>query len=175
MHELAARDVLPLFVAADRHMYESEATIRELRRWLRLNKRHPDYHRDGLTYECLDLSLVEGRALALLLRPRPYRLVKATGLHRAFTASSKALLDVDGSVLVLEHDASGEILDSGRSLMRVWLELSSAGFYSHPLSQIIDYGATERALAHRLGLAEDRRVLSVFRVGRSDEPPRSHR
>jgi nitroreductase len=175
LHELAARDVLPLFIAADRHMYESEATIGELRRWLRLSKRHPDYHRDGLTYECLDLSTVEARALALLLRPKLYRLVKATRLQRTFTAASKSLLDVDGSVLVLEHEAAGEILDSGRALMRVWLELSAAGFYTHPLSQIIDHRVTERELAGRLGLSEDQRVLSVFRVGRSDEPARSHR
>ena len=104
LHELQARDVWPLFAIADRHMYESEATMRELRRWLRLSKRHPDYERDGLTYECLDLSVVEARALALLLRPAAFRLVTATRLHRALTAASKPLLDVDGSVLVLERD-----------------------------------------------------------------------
>ena len=175
LHELAARDVLPLFATADRHMYESEATVRELRRWLRLSKRHPDYYRDGLTYECLDLSPVEARALALLLRPTMYRLLRATRLHRALTAASKSLLDIDGSVLVLERDSTGDILDSGRSLMRVWLELSAAGFYSHPLSQIVDHHVTERELAQRLGLSEDQRVLSVFRVGRSAKPPRSHR
>ena len=91
------------------------------------------------------------------------------------TAASKPLLDVDGSVLVLERDGPDEILDSGRSLMRVWLALSAAGFYTHPLSQIIDHEVTERELARRLGLSEQQRVLSVFRVGRSDEPARSHR
>jgi len=78
-------------------------------------------------------------------------------------------------VLVLERDGSGEILDSGRSLMRVWLALSAAGFYAHPLSQIIDHQVTERELARRLELSADQRVLSMFRAGRSDEPPRSHR
>jgi nitroreductase len=175
LHELEAREVWPLFAIADRHMYESEATIRELRRWLRLSKRHPEYHRDGLTYECLDLSVVEARALALLLRPAVYRLVTTTRLHRALTAASKRLLDVDGSVLVLERDSPSEILDSGRSLMRVWLELSAAGFYTHPLSQIIDHAVTERELTHILGLSEQQRVLSIFRVGRSDEPARSNR
>ena len=48
--------------------------------------------------------------------------------------------------------------------MRVWLELSAAGFYTHPLSQIIDHEVTERELARRLGLSEQQRVLSVFRV-----------
>jgi len=69
LHELPARDVWPLFAAADRQMYESEPTVSELRRWLRLSKRHPDYYRDGLAYECLDLSRLEATALAVLLRP----------------------------------------------------------------------------------------------------------
>ena len=177
LHELRARDVLPLFVAADRHMYESPATMHELQRWLRLSKRHPDYYRDGLTYECLGLSALEARLLALLLRPRAYRLVRATHLHRAFTAGSKSLVDVDGSVFVLERDGDdpGAILAGGRSLMRVWLELSAAGLYTHPLSQIIDYDVTERKLVTRLGLTERQRILCVFRVGSSERPPRSHR
>ncbi|HEX7310891.1 MAG TPA: hypothetical protein VF232_06900 [Gaiellaceae bacterium] len=175
LHELQARDVWPLFVIADRHMYESEATIGELRRWLRLSKRHPDYQRDGLTYECLDLSRLEARTVAILLRPSIYRLVRATRLHRALTATSKGLFDVDGSVLVLERDVPGEILDSGRSLMRVWLELSAAGFYTHPLSQIIDYEVTEREIGRRLDLSKEQRVLSIFRVGHSNAPARSHR
>ena len=91
------------------------------------------------------------------------------------TAASKPLLAVDGSVLVLEREGSGEILESGRSLMRVWLALSAAGFYTHPLSEIIDHEVTERELGRRLGLSADHRVLSVFRTGRSEEPPRSHR
>ena len=177
LHELPARELLPLFVAADRHMYESPATMRELRRWLRLSKRHPDYYRDGLTYDCLDLSALEARLLGLLLRPRVYRLVRATRVHRAFTADSKSLLEVDGSVLVLERegDDPGAILCGGRSLMRVWLELSAAGLYTHPLSQVIDYDVTERELATRLGLVETQRILCVFRAGTSERPPRSHR
>jgi hypothetical protein len=177
LHELPARDVLPLFAAADRHLFESPATVEELRRWLRLSRRHPDYYRDGLTYECLDLSALEARLLAILLRPPVYRLVRATRLHRAFSSASKALLDLDGSVLVLERegDDPGAIVDSGRSLMRVWLELSAAGLATHPLSQIIDHPVTEAELAERLGLSPGRRILNVFRAGRSDPAPRSHR
>jgi len=177
LHELPARDVLPLFVAADNHMYESPATMSELRQWLRLSKRDPDYTRDGLSYECLDLSALEARVLALLLRPRVYRIVRAARGHRAFTASAKAVLDVDGSVLVLEREGEtpADVLASGRSLLRVWLELSAAGLYTHPLSQIIDYPVTEGQLAGLLGLSQAQRVLCLFRVGQSTPPPRSHR
>ena len=177
LHELPARDVLPLFAAADRHVYESPQVVAELRRWLRLSKRHPDYFRDGLTYECLDLSAVEARLLALLLRPRVFPLVRAARLHRLFASAGTALLDVDGSVLVLEREGNDEVelLESGRTLLRVWLQLSGAGVFTHPLSQIIDHSATEAELARRIGLSERRHILCVFRAGRSEPPPRSHR
>jgi hypothetical protein len=177
LHEIQARELLPLFVEADRQLYESPAAMGELRRWLRLSRRDPDYFRDGLTYESLDLSSLEARMLAVLLQPRIYPLVRVTRSYRAFTRASKSLLDVEGSVLVLERDGQGpgETVESGRSLMRVWLQLSRAGVYTHPLSQIIDHALTERRLVRRLGLSETQRILSVFRVGRSEPPPRSHR
>jgi hypothetical protein len=130
-----------------------------------------------LTYECLALSSPEARLLSLLLHPRVYPLVRVSRLYRRFTAASRSLLDVDGSVLVLERDGDRptEILASGRSLLRVWLQLAADGLYVHPLSQMLDHEVTERDLARRLGLSERQRLLSVFRVGRSAEPPRSHR
>ena len=177
LHELPSRDVLPLFAAADRQVYESQPVVAELRRWLRLSKRHPDYFRDGLTYECLGLSAVEAQLLALLLRPRVFPLVRAARLHRLFASAGTALLDVDGSMLVLERagDDERELLESGRTLLRVWLELSRAGVFTHPLSQIIDHSATEAELARRIDLPEGRRILCVFRAGRSEPPPRSQR
>jgi hypothetical protein len=177
LHELGARDVVELFAAADRSMYETPPVIDELRSWLRLSKRDPRYERDGLTYECLALSRVEALVLGLFLRPRVYRFVLRLGLHRSFTASAKSVLEVDGSVLVLAGaaDTPEELLLSGRSLLRVWLELSVAGCYTHPLSQIIDCRSTEQGLARHLALEPGRRLLSVFRAGRSNPPPPSHR
>jgi hypothetical protein len=158
-------------------MYETPPVVDELRSWLRLSKHDPRYERDGLTYECLALSRLEALALRLLLRPRAYRFVLRFGLHRSFTASATSVLEVDGSVLVLvgAADSPEELLLSGRSLLRVWLELATAGFYTHPLSQIIDCRRTEQELTRRLALEPGRRLLSVFRAGRSAPPPASHR
>ncbi len=177
LHELSAREVVELFTAADRWMYETPPVVDELRSWLRLSKRDPRYERDGLTYECLALSALEARALRLLLHRRAYPLVRKVGLHRSFTASARAVLEVDGSVLALTGPAEApeDVLLGGRSLLRVWLELSAAGCYSHPLSQLIDCLSTEQELSRTLALEPGRRLLCVFRAGRSAVPPRSHR
>jgi nitroreductase len=172
VHALAASELVEVFLVADRHVYESPPVVAELRRWLRLSKRDPDYTRDGLTYEALCLSAVEARVLGLLLRPGPMRVCRMLRLHRALAASSARVLREE-TVIILESD--GDVREAGRALMRVWLELARRGLYTHPLSQILDCAQTESELARRLGIAGPRRLLSVFRAGRSAQPVRSAR
>jgi hypothetical protein len=177
LHELGCREVVDLFTVAARHMYELPPVVAELRSWLRLSKSDPNYERDGLSYECLDLSRIEAGVLSLLLRPWIYRLMRSLRLHRALAASEKSVLERDGSILVMEGPADGPagLIAHGRALLRVWLALSSVGVYTHPMSQIIDCAETEAALARRLELEPQRRLLSIFRAGRSRPPARSHR
>lgn len=177
LHEVATRDLVDLLMAGDRHLYETPEVVEELRSWLRLSPRHPRYEVDGLAYDCLDLTRAEASVVALILRPRVYPLVRATRLHTSFSASTRKLLERDGSALVLAAPSGSpdRILTHGRTLNRVWLSLAKRGLHTHPLSQILDCPATERALASLLGTSVDRRLLSVFRAGRSELPPRSHR
>jgi hypothetical protein len=172
LYERPAQELRDLFLVADRHVYESPAVVAELRRWLRLSKSDPGYERDGLTYEALALSPLEARLLGFALRPVPLRAVCALRLHHAFASSSASVLR-SGSVLVLS--SSGDVRATGRTLLRVWLALSALGCFTHPLSQLIDFEPTERELARRVGVEASRRVLSVFRAGRSPAPVRSAR
>ena len=113
----------------------------------------------------------------MLLRQRVFRLVHMLRLHRRFIAATTSLLERDGSALVLEGPAETpeQVLTHGRSLLRAWLALARRGLYTHPLSQILDYETTEHQLAERVGAAAGNRLLSVFRAGRSEPPPRSSR
>jgi hypothetical protein len=177
LHELPTSEVIDLFTIADRRVYDSTELVEELRAWLRLSKRDPHYRQDGLTYECLALSRLEAFAFRLLLRPRIYGIVRTLGIQRTFTASARAVLKPEGSVLVLEGAAEGgaELMVTGRSLQRAWLALTDAGYATHPLSQILDCDETERELVRRLDLPAGTRLFSVFRAGRSAPAPRSHR
>ena len=177
LHELPTRDLVELVEEADRHLYGSPEIVAELRAWLRLSPRDPRYELDGLSYECLGLSRFEAAAVGLLLRPAPYRVVRSLSLHRRFSASTTSLLEGEGSALVLTAEARSpeHVLAQGRSLCRVWLALGRHGSFTHPLSQILDCPATARKLSSRLGVTAERRVLSVFRAGRSERPPGSNR
>jgi hypothetical protein len=168
LHELAARDVVALFSRADRHVYETPPVVEELRAWLRLDPHDPRYSEDGLNAECLDLSRLEARALALALRPRVLPFAR-----RALTSASARVLRRDNSILVLEGSPEA-VRESGRSLLRVWLALDRDSYRTHPLSQLIDSDETAEALAELLGVPRER-LLAIFRAGTSPEPPRSHR
>lgn len=177
LDEMAARELVELVEEADRYIYGSAEIVAELRSWLRLSPRDPRYARDGLSYECLGLSRLEAAAVGLLLRPAPLRATRRLGLQRRLSAATTSLLEREGSALALVSPAGSaeDVLEGGRSLGRVWLALARHGLYTHPLSQILDCPATERELTSRLEVTGEGRVLSIFRVGRSEIPPRSHR
>jgi hypothetical protein len=177
LHELPSSDLVSLVEEADRDLYESPDVVDELRAWLRLTPRHPRYTLDGLSYECLDLTRAEAAAVAFLLRPSVFSVVRRLGLHRRFSDSTTKLLERNGSVLVLVATASSavDVVNHGRGLMRVWLALHRRGVFTHPLSQIIDCASTARRLGDRVGVDGGQVLLSVFRAGRSEPPARSHR
>ncbi|MFF5216538.1 nitroreductase [Micromonospora sp. NPDC000442] len=164
-----------LLRAADRRLYADPAVVAELRRWLRLDPTHPDYHTDGLNDHCLALSRTTATGLRAALAAYP--VLRPLGLPRLLAAADDPLAR-GGAVLVLvgpaDLDRPGQV-EFGRVLLRVWLALHTTGLAAHPLSQLIDIATTRTALGALLDVAPDR-LLHVARVGRPTRPaPRSAR
>ncbi|MEV6692782.1 nitroreductase [Micromonospora sp. NPDC051196] len=164
-----------LLRTADRHLYADPAVTAELRRWLRLDPTHPNYHTDGLTDRCLALSRPVAMGLGAALAAYP--VLRPLGLPRLLAAADDPLAR-GGTVLALvapdRLDQAGQI-EFGRVLMRCWLTLHTAGLATHPLSQLIDVAVTRTTLGTLLDVAPDR-LLHVTRVGRPTRPaPRSAR
>ncbi|RKN47696.1 nitroreductase [Micromonospora endolithica] len=155
-----------LLRVADRRLYADPAVVAELRHWLRLDPAHPDYHADGLSDRCLDLSRPAAAGLRAALGAYP--VLRPLGLPRLLAAAGGDPLARGGAVLALIApdglDEAGEV-EFGRVLLRVWLTLHAAGLAAHPLSQLIDVAATRTALGALLGVAPER-LLHVARVGR---------
>ena len=156
-------------VVADRWLFGTEITARELRDWLRLHPRHPRYALDGLTDRALALSRIEARLLGAALRAYP--LTRRLGLPALVAATGRSLLRGDGTVLVLTTVPGEDRVTAGRRLLRTWLLLGRHGLAVHPLSQLVDCPATAARLAERLGGADGPRPLAVFRVGRPVATP----
>ena len=161
-----SRALAPDLAVADRWMFSTPSVTRELRSWVRLDRRHPRYHLDGLTDRALALSRPSARLLAAALKAPPTR-----GVAALLAVADRGLLRYDGSVLVLTSRGA-PVLSEGRRLMRTWLTLARHGLAVHPLSQLLDCPATAARLTTRVKATP----LAVFRVGRPlTEPVRSAR
>ncbi|GIF22468.1 hypothetical protein BJ973_002792 [Actinoplanes tereljensis] len=178
VRRLPSRRLAGMLSESDRRMFGTPAVARELRQWLRLSPRHPRYALDGLTDRALGLSRLEAAGLAAALSPVAYAAGRRLGLPAVLAASPRSLLRYDGDVLVLvgRADTAEHLVEQGRTLMRVWLDLSERGLAVHPLSQILDCAATARTLEGLLGLEVGFSALAVFRAGHPlQEPARSAR
>jgi hypothetical protein len=173
LRQVPTRGLVAPLAEADRWMFGTPAVVSELRSWMRLSPKHPRYQLDGLTDRTMALSRVEATGLAAMIAPRAYPVTRRLGGAALLAAASKGLLRYDGSVLVLVGSAATPeaVIGHGRALVRVWLALSERGLNVHPLSQLLDCGATAARLASHLGLAPDESPLAVFRTGRPLETP----
>ncbi|MFI6503258.1 hypothetical protein [Nonomuraea typhae] len=173
LRRVPSRELAVLLHAADVHQFADPEVTAELRDWLRLTPRHPRYRMDGLTDKALALSGME--ALGLRAALAAYPALRRAGLPRILAAASKGLLDYDGEVLVLVGAPERQV-EMGRVLMRQWLTLSTRGYTTHPLSQIIDSPPTRDLLAAHLGVDDPERLLHIARAGRPvARAPRSAR
>jgi hypothetical protein len=67
-------------------------------------------------------------------------------------------------------------VNAGIMLQQLWLEMTQAGLYMHPLGTVITTAAAKKALLQLTGETEQSgTVWFLIRMGYSDEPPRSFR
>lgn len=163
-------DARGLLVDASRWFFNDPDIVEELRVWSRLNPQHSRYLQDGLRDKALGLSGPEAAGLRAAIHPAVQHLGHRVGLPAILAGAQGKAFDGAGSVLVLLGPsgvgAAGEI-DLGRTMLRLWLELTRHGFAAHPQSHIIDCPDTSERLADLVGAA-DERVLWVARVGRPE-------
>lgn len=162
-----------LLPEADRWSFSTPAQVEELRRWLRLDRKHPAYTEDGLTFEALAMSDIQARALRMALSPAGWRVLSRLGGPSLLAAASGQV--GIGSVVALHTSAAAAtepeaVAEAGRTLLRTWLAAGRAGLSVHPLSQLIDCPTTSEKVYAALP-GSNRRALSVFRIGRPLNPP----
>jgi len=167
-----------LLVPADEYLLDTPGVAREFHRWFRAcAQASGPAALDGLTAECLGLGRLQSRTLSMLLSEGIYPWFRRSRLPRLLARTSSAVLRKDTCVMALVAEGSrpADTLAAGRTLQRLWLALTAEGIHTHPLSQILDYPSTAAKLPARLSVGEGRRILSLFRVGRSARPAVSWR
>ena len=177
IHVLESIALIDLFRISDHYIFHNIPVLKELRQWLRLSKSDPRYFKDGLNGECLNLDGFQTFVFCWILKSLESGYGQRLKLDKLLTLFSLDILKQRCDVFILIGKNIGELgaLEAGRVLQRTWLTLAKEGYFTHPLSQIIDCPKTYTILSSRIALKEKEQIFSVFRVGHSLPPAYSYR
>lgn len=141
----------------------------EIVEWFRFTSRQARRTRDGLDYRCMNSS----RA-SFWLAARFPRLLLAPVLGRLFRRLYRRQLGRVPTLAVLAGPfwRPEEAFETGRFLLRFWLETARHGLYIHPYGNLVTNRAAAAWCERELGVAG---VWLIFKIGFSAGPPRSYR
>jgi nitroreductase len=141
----------------------------EITSWFRFTNHSAARHGDGLDWRCMNVSRTEfwlsAHLSRLLLFPPTRALLRAR--YRRQLATVPAVGMLSGDFFVAEN-----AVDSGRFLLRFWLETARRGLYLHPYGNLVTNAEAAAWLRSETGID---RVWLVFKLGYADAPPKSHR
>jgi hypothetical protein len=141
----------------------------EIVEWFRFTDRSSRETRDGLDYRCMNSSRISfwlaARVPQLLKLPLTSELLKK--IYRTQLGEVPTLGMLAGPFWEPES-----ALETGRFLMRFWLELAKHDLYIHPYGNLVTNKPAAEYTLEVLGIRE---IWLIFRVGFSKEPPRSYR
>jgi hypothetical protein len=172
----AIRWVVELNKQALFHDLDNAPLRTELTKWLRYDSREEDLMRDGLSARCLTFS------------PRLFRSFftqhgfwTLPGVRNivgwVYGASMKGI----GTIGWLRgpYRDSSDWVGAGKCMIRLWLMLTRHGIYWHPYGSVITSEDARTNMVRYLDLPEEAgaedMVWLLLRLGRSKEPPLSHR
>lgn len=141
----------------------------EIVEWFRFSDAAARRTRDGLDYRCMNSS----RAAFWLSAKFP-SLLERPLLRPLFRSIYRRQLGAVPTIGVL---AGGfwrpeEAFETGRFLLRFWLETARHDLYIHPYGNLVTNGAAAEWCLKELGVPD---VWLIFKVGFSEEPPKSYR
>ena len=134
----------------------------ELWSWLRLSRRDPRYHRDGLNADCLALTAVERLAGRVLLQPLVFSVLGRLRIAPRLVSEAAQVRSAIALVLFMPLRADPPF-GVGRRFYRLWLELTAAGLHAVPMSASADDPAARAQ--YDAVVPKNRRLANVLRVG----------
>lgn len=141
----------------------------EIVEWFRFTARSARATRDGLDYRCMNSSRISfwlGARVPQLLR---FPLTRAV-LKKVYRRQLGNVPTI--GMLAGPFWAPESAFETGRFLLRFWLELAKHDLYIHPYGNLV----TNKAAADWcLQLLDVPQIWLIFRIGFSKAPPRSYR
>ena len=141
----------------------------EIVEWFRFSDAQALEHLDGLDHRCMNTSRpvfwMSAKMPWLTMVPLLRKLLGT--IYRSQLGTIPTLGFLSGGFWKA-HDA----FESGRFLMRFWLELTRHDLYIHPFGNLVTNRPIAATVEREMGLEN---LWLVFKIGYSPEPPKSHR
>ena len=159
----AIADAAKLGDAAGLHFLRDPAHRAELLHWMRLSSSHPDFLRDGLGAPQMALSRFEAVGAGLALGPL-FSALDRICLAAPLVAEGGKTRSATALALFCRPHGEDPLV-SGRHFYRAWLAIAREGFQACVMSVLADLPAANAALRARHGVGDDKRLVSVMRIG----------
>ncbi|MDZ4778241.1 MAG: hypothetical protein SGJ23_15780 [Alphaproteobacteria bacterium] len=169
-HASQRADIAALYDAVSLLTLRDNAYREELVSWMRLARSHPDWARDGLNAEAMALSSFEAFGADVVMG-KAFRALDRMGLAGSMIAEGAKVKGAAGVVL-FHRPATESDYETGRCFYRVWLEIAARGLVLCPMSVLADSADAAAQVKKTWGIAEERKLVTAFRVGRLPENAR---
>ena len=141
----------------------------EIVEWFRYSDKQSKTHLDGLDYRSMNVSRLNlwlSAKMPWLLRLPVANQVLAK-VYRAQTGRIPTLGIISGGFW-----KPSDAVEAGKFLMRFWLETAAHNVYIHPFGNLVTNRKAAKAVEFETGILD---IWLVFKIGFSDEPPKSRR
>jgi len=141
----------------------------EITSWFRFTDRSSRKHRDGLDYRCMNTS-----RLTYWLTARFPKMMLIPGLRPLLARKYRTQTGAVPTIGMLAGDfwQPASAIKTGRFLMRFWLETARQNLYIHPYGNLVTNNEAAKAMLAKTNIPD---IWLVFKIGYSDEPPKSYR
>jgi hypothetical protein len=141
----------------------------EIVSWFRFTDRAAKRHRDGLDWRCMNTSRtafwLAARIPNLLLFP-----FTSFVLRRQYRRQLGLVPTI--GMLAGDFFRPERAVETGRFLLRFWLETARIGLFIHPYGNLVTNSSAANWLTETTNLKD---IWLVFKIGRSEDPPKSYR
>ena len=141
----------------------------EIEEYFRYTDKQSQNYRDGLDYRCMNVPKhefwISGKLPVILKIP----LIKNI-LHLIYKKRLGPIVNI--AWLTGDFFGEGDHIQSGKCLMRFWLECAKLGLYFHPFGNLVTNPEAAKLVKNELQQDD---IWLIFKLGFSKEPPKSKR
>ena len=153
-----------------------DAVREELNHWLRYNKQEKESKKDGLSYDCMELS---GRAMKFIVKH--YKLLRMPGISQFLKQYYLRTMsdNSDAYYLLTPFSTEQEAFDVGAAVMQIWQAVAAKRYYLHPFGTIMSNVAAHDDFLKLAHIEHEdihkNFLVFIYRCGKSDKPHASLR